>query len=147
MGIFKWPRPPPDHCPDQLSFDTYSNNIKYYLLLVMFSVTWHAIRKIWARIRAIVQSLGFGGNHESFKNSFSCLFYFSCPAFLDISGPLFWSSVYSYLMLFLKCSYCKNAKPQFQHFAKTKEFWVFSNYMKKHAKVRLENGWISKQMI
>ena len=24
--------------------------------------------------------------------SFSCLFYFSCSAFLDISGPLFWSS-------------------------------------------------------
>ena len=23
---------------------------------------------------------------------FSCLFYFSCPDFLDISGPLFWSS-------------------------------------------------------
>ena len=26
------------------------------------------------------------------KNVFSCLFYFSCPAFLDISGPLFRSS-------------------------------------------------------
>ena len=32
--------------------------------------------------------------HKSQKRdgrSFSCLFYFSCPAFLDISGPLFWS--------------------------------------------------------
>ena len=39
-------------------------------------------------------------NMYSFKNldtaiCFSCLFYFSCPAFLDVSGPLFRSS-YTY---------------------------------------------------
>ena len=34
-------------------------------------------------------NLTFMGKKEF--NYFSCLFYFSCPAFLDISGPLFWS--------------------------------------------------------